>query len=111
MRWLRDLASEGLESVPMIDPLSPAKRLSAWVGREVHNVRRVVYFTCTCGLFPTGSRRPRQRWGIWPSQSQAKAAERRNGPSLLVTAERYFALSHTRPLVMPPFDASSGDQS
>ena len=82
----------------MIDPLSPAKQLFAWVDREIRIARRVVYFTCTCGIFPTSSRSARERWGFGRIGQSGNATERRSGPSLLLTTNQFVALSHTRPI-------------
>jgi hypothetical protein len=84
--------------VPMIDPLRPAKQLFAWVDREIRIARRVVFFTCTCGIFPTSSRSVFERWGLGRGGQSGKAIERRTGPSLLLAANEFVALSHTRPI-------------
>lgn len=88
----------------MIDPLSPAKQLFAWVDREIRIARRVVFFTCTCGIFPTSSRSIRERWGIGRGEQPGKAIERRSGPSLLLTANQFVAISHTRPIGLTQCD-------
>jgi hypothetical protein len=88
----------------MIDPLRPAKQLFAWVEREIRVARRVVFFTCTCGIFPTSSRSVRERWGFGRAAESDKAIERRTGPSLLLTVNEYVALSHTRPIGLTQCD-------
>src|ERR1700721_1706200 len=61
---------------PMIDPLSAARQLLTLVDREIRIARRVVFFTCTCGIFPTGSRPPGQRWTVWQKALRDKVTQR-----------------------------------
>jgi hypothetical protein len=91
----------------MIDPLSAASQLLTLVDREIRIARRVVFFTCTCGIFPASSRPARQRWTIWQKALRDKITQRLDIPSLLVEADKFVALSHIRPIVIYPADARS----
>jgi len=91
----------------MIDPLSAARQLLTLVDREIRIARRVAFFTCTCGIFPTSSRPPRQRWTIWQKALRDKVAQRLDIPSLLVGADKFVVLSHIRPIVIGTADAGS----
>lgn len=92
---------------PMIDPVSAARQLLTLVDREIRIARRVVFFTCTCGIFPTSSRPPRQRWTIWQKALRDKVTQRPDIPSLLVAGDQFVALAHIRPIVIGPADADS----
>src|ERR1700683_3412832 len=91
----------------MIDPLSAARQLVMLVDREIRIARRVVFFTCTCGIFPASSRPPRQRWTIWQKALRDKVNQRLDISSLFVAANEFVALSHIRPIVIYPADAGS----
>jgi hypothetical protein len=91
----------------MIDPLSAARQLRTLVDREILIARRVVFFTCACGIFPTSSRSPRQRWTLWQKALRDKVTQRLDIPSLLVAGDKFVALSHIRPIVIGPADAGS----
>ena len=91
----------------MIDPLSAARQLLTLVDREIRIARRVVFFTCTCGIFPTSSRPPRQRWAIWQKALRDKVAQRLDISWLLVDSNQFVALSHIRPIITYPADAGS----
>jgi hypothetical protein len=91
---------------PMIDPLSAARQLLTLVDREIRIARRVVFFTCTCGIFPTSSHPPRQRWTVWQNALRDKITQRVDIHSLLVEADKFVALSHARPIVIGPADAA-----
>jgi hypothetical protein len=93
--------------VSMIDPLSAARQLLALVEREIRIARRVVFFTCTCGIFPTSSRPPRQRWTIWQKALRDKVTQRVDIRSLLVEADKFVVLSHIRPIVIGPAGAGN----
>jgi hypothetical protein len=67
----------------VIDPLSPLNHLFKLTEKSVI-VRRVVFFTCTCGISPTSSRGARQRSQICREELRDKLIERRDGPSLLL---------------------------
>jgi hypothetical protein len=92
---------------PMIDPLGPAKQLYGWVDREIRIARRVVFFTCTCGIFPASSQPPRQRWAVWQKALRDKVTQRLDIPSLLVAGNEFVALSHIRPIAIGQADAGS----
>ena len=92
---------------PMIDPLSAARQLLTLVDREIRIARRVVFFTCTCGIFPTSSRSPGERWTIWQKALRDKVTQRLDMSSLLVAGNEFVALSHIRPIVIYPADAGS----
>jgi hypothetical protein len=92
---------------PMIDPLSAARQLLTLVDREIRIARRVVFFTCTCGIFPTSSRPPHQRWTVWQKALRDKITQRLDIQSLLAEADKFVALSHIRPIVIGPADAGS----
>ena len=100
MRLLKEMGR-----CPMSDPLSAARQLLALVDREIRIARRVVFFTCTCGIFPTGSRPPGQRWTVWQKALRDKVTQRVDIQSLLVEADKFVALSHIRPIVIGPADA------
>jgi hypothetical protein len=89
----------------MIDPLGAARQLLTLVDREIRIARRVVFFTCTCGIFPTSSRPPRQRWALWQKALRDRVIQRIDIPSLLVAGNEFVALSHIRPIVIYPADA------
>jgi hypothetical protein len=91
----------------MIDPLSAAWPLRTLVDREIRIARRVVFFTCTCGIFPTSSRPLRQRWAIWQKALRDKVTQRLDMSSLLAARNEFVALSHIRPIVIWPTDAGS----
>ena len=91
----------------MIDPLRVARQLVTLVDREIRIARRVVFFTCTCGIFPTSSRPPRQRWAIWQKALRDKVTQRIDMSSLLVAGNEFVALSHIRPIVIRPVDPGS----
>jgi hypothetical protein len=86
----------------MIDPLSAAKQLLTLVDREIRIARRVVFFTCACGIFPSSSRPPRQRWDRWQKTMRDKVTQRLDMPSLLAAANEFIAVSHIRPIVIYP---------
>ena len=106
---MQDLAglSKEIGKCSMTDPLSAARQLLTLVDREIRIARRVVFFTCTCGIFPTSSRPPRQRWAIWQKALRDKVAQRLDISWLLVDSNQFVALSHIRPIVVYPADASS----
>jgi hypothetical protein len=93
--------------VSMIDPLSAARQLLTLVDREIRIARRVVFFTCTCGIFPTSSQPARQRWTLWQKALRDKLTQRLDIQSLLVEADKFVALSHIRPIVIGPAGADS----
>jgi hypothetical protein len=84
-----------------------ARQLLTLVDREIRIARRVVFFTCTCGIFPTSSSPPRQRWTMWQKALRDKVTQRLDVSSLLVEADKFLALSHIRPIVIGPADAGS----
>jgi hypothetical protein len=84
-----------------------ARQLLTLVDREIRIARRVVFFTCTCGIFPTSSRPPHQRWAIWQKALRDKLTQRVDVQSLLAEANKFVALSHIRPIVIGPADAVS----
>jgi hypothetical protein len=89
------------------DPLRTARQLLTLVDREIRIARRVIFFTCTCGIFPTSSRPPRQRWMIWQKALRDKVTQRLDIPSLLVAGHKFVALSYIRPIDIGPADAGS----
>lgn len=38
-------------------------------------MRRIAFFTCTCGIFPTGRPPVRRRWASWPEPWAPAALE------------------------------------
>ena len=106
MRLLKEIGK-----CPMIDPFSAARQLLTLVDREIRIARRVAFFTCTCGIFPTSSRPPRQRWTLWQKALRDKVAQRLDMSSLLVAGNEFVALSHTRPIAIYPADAGSSVRS
>lgn len=91
----------------MIDPLSAARQLRTMVDREIRIARRVVFFTCTCGIFPTSSCTPRQRWTIWQKALRDKVTQRLDISSLFVAGSEFVVRSHIRPIAIGPADAGS----
>jgi hypothetical protein len=91
---------------PMIDPLSAARQLLTLVDREIRIARRVVFFTCTCGIFPTSSHPPRQRWTVWQKALRDKITQRLDMQSLLAEADKFVAFSHIRPIIIGPADSA-----
>ena len=77
------------------------------VDREIRIARRVAFFTCTCGIFPTSSHPPRQRWTIWQKSLRDKLNQRLDLQSLVAEADKFVALSHIRPIVIGSADAGS----
>ena len=102
MRLLRETGK-----CSMIDPLSAARQLITLVDREIRIARRVVFFTCTCGIFPTSSRPPRQRWTLWQKALRDKVTQGLDISSPSVAGNEFVALSHIRPIVIYPADAGS----
>jgi hypothetical protein len=92
---------------PMIDPLTAARQLLTLVDREIRIARRVVFFTCTCGIFPTSSRSSGERWAVWQKALRDKVTQRLDIPSLLAAGNEFVVLSHTRPIAIYPADAGS----
>lgn len=102
MRLLKEIGK-----CPMIDPFSAARQLLTLVDREIRIARRVAFFTCTCGIFPTSSRSPGERWTIWQKALRDKVTQRLDMSSLLVASNQFVALAHIRPIITYPADAGS----
>jgi hypothetical protein len=94
-----------IERCSMSDPLRAARQLLTLVDREIRIARRVVFFTCACGIFPTSSRSPRHRWTLWQKALRDKVTQRLDIQSLFVAGDKFVALSHIRPIVIGPADA------
>jgi hypothetical protein len=105
--WVSARLLKEIGKCSMSDTLSAAKQLLTLVDREIRIVRRVVFFTCTCGIFPTSSRPPGQRWAIWQKALRDKVTQRLDIPSLLAEADKFVLLSHIRPIIIGPAGAGS----
>lgn len=70
------------------------QRLCTRLHRQLRGTRRIIFFTCATGIFPTGRRSARQRWDSWPEPWSAAAGgsdQAKHAPGLLAVIAKISA--------------------